>query len=248
MKIIADLHTHSLMSGHAFSTIKEMAIEAKKKKLKILAITDHGPNIPGCPKEIYFHCAHIMPEYIEDVRILAGTEVNIINKNGGLDLNDNILKNQEIVLAGFHPFTDYDTNNITENTEAIINVLKNPYVDVIAHIGNPVYPVIIEEVIDAAKKYNKLFEVNNRSFVGGARSGSHDNCKKVIKLAIQKKIPLIINSDAHQHLQVGCVAEAIKIVKECGGTDKHILNTDYDKLNEYLNSIHTDKRAKENVS
>lgn len=248
MKIIADLHTHSIMSGHAFSTIKEMALEAKNKDLKILAITDHGPNIPGTPQEIYFHCAHIMPEYIEGVRILAGTEANIIDKTGKLDLNNNILKNQDIVLAGFHPFTDYTTNNITDNTESIINVIQNPYVDIIAHIGNPVYPVIFEEVLAEAKKHNKIFEVNNRSFVGGARAGSHENCKKVIKMALKLKLPLVINSDAHQHLQVGCVAEAIKVVKECGATENDILNTDYNRLEEYLNSIHKNKRPKENVS
>lgn len=248
MKIIADLHTHSIMSGHSFSTIKEMAEEAKKKKIKILAITDHGPNIPGSPKELYFHCAHIVPEYIDEVRILAGTEVNIINKNGGLDLNDNILKNQEIVLAGFHPYTDYETNNLKDNTEAVINVIKNENVDIIAHIGNPQYPVIYEEVVSAAKKYNKIFEINNRSFIGGSRSGSHDNCKKVIKLALDKKMPLVINSDAHQHLQVGCVSEAIKIAYECGATENDILNTNYEKLNEFLNSIHKNRRKKENVS
>ena len=41
MKIIADTHTHTLMSTHAYSTIIENIAEAKKKGLKFIAITDH---------------------------------------------------------------------------------------------------------------------------------------------------------------------------------------------------------------
>ena len=38
--IIADLHTHSLASTHAYSTIREMVDSAAEKGLKAIAITD----------------------------------------------------------------------------------------------------------------------------------------------------------------------------------------------------------------
>ena len=47
MKIKADLHTHTLSSGHAYSTIDEMAKGAQKRGLNLIAITDHGPAMPG---------------------------------------------------------------------------------------------------------------------------------------------------------------------------------------------------------
>ena len=47
MKIIADTHAHTLASGHAYSTIKEMAAAAKAKGLKALALTEHAPEMPG---------------------------------------------------------------------------------------------------------------------------------------------------------------------------------------------------------
>ena len=39
-KIIADIHTHTIASGHAYGTIREMAQAAASKKLKILGLTE----------------------------------------------------------------------------------------------------------------------------------------------------------------------------------------------------------------
>ena len=47
MKIIADTHAHTLASGHAYSTIREMAAAARKRGLKALALTEHAPEMPG---------------------------------------------------------------------------------------------------------------------------------------------------------------------------------------------------------
>ena len=42
MEIIADLHTHTIASTHAYSTITEMVQAASAKNLYAIAITDHG--------------------------------------------------------------------------------------------------------------------------------------------------------------------------------------------------------------
>ena len=52
--IVADLHMHTLMSGHAFGTIREMAAEAAAKKLQLIGITEHGPGVPGTCDPIYY--------------------------------------------------------------------------------------------------------------------------------------------------------------------------------------------------
>ena len=46
MKIELDVHTHTIASGHAFSTLQEMAQAAADKGLKVLGITEHSPGIP----------------------------------------------------------------------------------------------------------------------------------------------------------------------------------------------------------
>lgn len=47
MKTQLDVHTHTVASGHAYSTIQEMATAAAHMGLKILGITEHGPSIPA---------------------------------------------------------------------------------------------------------------------------------------------------------------------------------------------------------
>ena len=43
MKIELDVHTHTVASGHAFSSLQEMAQAAAGKGLKLLGITEHSP-------------------------------------------------------------------------------------------------------------------------------------------------------------------------------------------------------------
>ena len=40
---VLDLHTHTLVSGHAYCSLREMAKAASKKGLEVLGITEHAP-------------------------------------------------------------------------------------------------------------------------------------------------------------------------------------------------------------
>ena len=97
MQLIADFHIHTVASGHAYSTIEEYAEAAKKKGLKIIAITDHGPAMPGGPHYYHFSNLVMIPQKINGVRILRGAEVNIINEQGQVDLEKNELNGKSIV-------------------------------------------------------------------------------------------------------------------------------------------------------
>ena len=61
MEFTLDLHTHTVASGHAYSTVQEMAKAAADKGLKLLGITEHAQGIPGTCDEIYFHNMRIIP-------------------------------------------------------------------------------------------------------------------------------------------------------------------------------------------
>ena len=54
MKYVADMHTHTLASGHAYNTINEMIRAASRKKLEIIGITEHAPAMPGSTNGIIF--------------------------------------------------------------------------------------------------------------------------------------------------------------------------------------------------
>ena len=44
---VLDLHTHTLVSGHAYCSLREMAKAAADKGLEVLGITEHAPAMPG---------------------------------------------------------------------------------------------------------------------------------------------------------------------------------------------------------
>ena len=235
MKLAADLHTHSIASGHAYSTINEMAQAAADIGLEMIAITDHGPNMPGGPHKYFFGNLRVVPSIISGVQVLKGVEANIISPLGELDLPETILKRLDIVFAGFHSGTGYDNNGVLENTKALIGALKNPYVDGIVHPGNPAFPVDIEQVVTAAKDFNKLIEINNASLTI-TRLGSLENCIVFAKLAAKYNVPVVINSDAHHTSLVGSFGSGIELVRSVGLASKLVLNTDVNKITEFLNT------------
>jgi len=53
-KVLVDAHTHTVASGHAYSSLQEMALAASGKGLQVLGITEHGPSIPGTCPLLYF--------------------------------------------------------------------------------------------------------------------------------------------------------------------------------------------------
>ena len=75
--LIADLHMHTLVSGHAYGTIREMAAEAAQNHLQLIGITEHGPGVPGACDPIYYLNLRIAPRQLHGVEILYGCEVNI---------------------------------------------------------------------------------------------------------------------------------------------------------------------------
>ena len=54
MKYVLDVHTHTIASGHAYNTIKEMAQSASEKGLELLGITEHAMKMPGTCHSFYF--------------------------------------------------------------------------------------------------------------------------------------------------------------------------------------------------
>ncbi|NLK00660.1 MAG: phosphatase [Clostridia bacterium] len=233
MRLIADLHVHTIASGHAYATINEYIQAAKAKGLEMIAITDHGPALPGGPDISYFGYLAILPEEQDGVQILTGVEANILDIHGKLDMTDRYLERLDIVLAGLHP-PCYRCDDEVQNTKAVINTMKNPLVDIIVHPGNPTFPINIEEVLAASREYNCLLEINNSSLSGGARRGSRVNCLEIAKVMAREKMPVVLGSDAHYIDRMGSFEAALDLLKEAGISEEMVLNTSVDKICNFL--------------
>ena len=99
--LIADLHTHSILSGHAFGTVREMAMEAAGRNMQILGVTEHGPGIPGTCDPIYFRNFIDAPRKLSGVEMLYGSETNVLN-SGEVDLDERHLSMLDYAIAGIH--------------------------------------------------------------------------------------------------------------------------------------------------
>ncbi len=232
MRLEADLHTHTIASGHGYSTVKEMVQSAHEKGLQMIAITDHGLNMPGAPHVYYFTNMITWPRVMEEVEVLRGVEANIISTTGKLDMPDDVLSNLDIVLAGFHHGTGYLSNSIEENTRAMIAAIMNPYVHVIVHPGNPEFPVDLEKVVLAARAFGKALEINNNSPL--VRPGSTPRCQLLAKLVKRHEVMVALNSDSHLCYTIGECMNSIQTVIDAGIDEKYILNLSTDRIKDFL--------------
>lgn len=238
MKLSVDLHTHTVASGHAYSSLLEMIQGAKENNIELLATTDHGPMMPGGPHLYHFGNMKVIPKEIQGVKILKGVEANITDYDGSLDMPSRYLKNLDIVLAGFHNFC-YPGSNVEENTNSLINAMKNPFVDIIVHPGNPDYPINIEKFVSAAIEYNVLIEINNSSF-SVSRRGSTKNCLEIAKTVKRLNGMVSFGSDAHIYLDVGNFKHSIKYATEAGLAKNQIINSSKEAVLEFLNRDRSD--------
>lgn len=234
LKFEVDTHCHTIASGHAYSTVVENATMAAKKDLKMIAITDHGPAMPGGPHKYHFGNLDVVPRNIDGVTILRGVEANIIDFDGNLDLDEYYLKRLDIVLAGLHTHC-YPGGDIKKNTRALIKAMENPYVDIIVHPGNPEFPIDIDNFVLAAKKNGVCIEINNSSLTV-SRKGSYENCVLIAKKAAEYKAKISVGSDAHICYDVGNFRSAKEIIEDARISQQNILNTSYEKVIDYLKS------------
>ena len=238
MRFEVDLHTHSISSGHAYSTIQEMAREASNKGIRAFAVTDHGPAMMGAPSLFHFGNLKAVPDEIMGVKIIKGVEANIINYSGITDMPDEYLKKLDFAIASFHDVC-IPPSSKEEHTSAAVNVLKNPFIDAIAHPGNPVFQVDIEAVVKAAKEHGKFIEINNHSFA--VRTGSEKNCREFAVKCREMGVGIVCGSDAHICFDIGKFDRVYKLLAEVGMREELILNTSVEKFEEYLKRRKTRK-------
>jgi len=233
MKIIADLHVHTVASGHAYSTVNEIARAARRKRLLAVALTDHGPALSGGPNLFHFAAMRFIPPVIHGVRILRGVEANIIGADGSLDLPEAYLSKLDFVLAGFHEGCGFDSRGRDGNTAAVLRAMAHPRVHAVAHSGNPEYPLHYEEVVRGAVATGTALEINNSSFTL-SRAGSRPNCEHLAGLIASYGALVILGSDAHIAQGVGEFGDALAALEKAGVAAEQVLNTSLERLLRFL--------------
>lgn len=233
-KYILDVHCHTIASGHAYSTVTECAKGASENGIKLIAITDHAPEMPGSCGFLHFWNLRSIPKTLYGVEILSGVELNIIDKSGKVDLSERTLKKLDVIIASLH-IPCIKPMSYEENTECLINTMKNPYIKILGHPGDPRYPFDIEKVVSAAYDTNTIIELNNASL--SPENGRYDKPDTLINLLNECKkqgVPIIMGSDSHFHTNIGNFSDAQKLLEKTDFPEELILNTSIEKFKLFL--------------
>ena len=234
MKTLLDVHTHTVASGHAFSTLQEMTLAAKEKGLEILGITEHAPGIPGTCHPIYFRNLHVVPRRLYGVQLLLGAELNILNTNGDIDLDEEYWRMLDLRIAGIHSVC-WEGGSREENTQGVLNAMHNPFVQIISHPGDGSADLDFDALMKASKETRTLLEINNHSMAPVRhKTMATPNNLELLRLAKKYDVPVIFGSDAHFSGMIADYGHIIPLVEEVGFPDELVLNYYPERFKAYL--------------
>lgn len=237
MRLIADTHAHTIASGHAYSTLREMAYAASQNGLEVLSLTEHAPEMPGSCQEIYFRNLSVIPREMYGVKLLLGSELNIMNPEGELDLSEAICKNLDLVIASIHSPCYGFGHSAKENTNAYVEVMKKPYVDIIGHPDDGRFPIDYEILVRTARETKTLLEINNSSLrPGGFRKNTRENVLQMLELCKQYEVSVTTGSDAHIGVDAGNFEYVKEVLEYCKFPEELVVSTEFNKLKEFLNN------------
>lgn len=234
MKDIIDIHTHSVASGHAYSSAREMINAAIEKKLELFGMSEHAPKMPGTCSEMYFHNFRVIDRTAYGIELVMGAELNILDYNGTVDLPEKVLDRIDFTIASMHDLC-ISSGSAEQNTRAIVEAIKNPYITIIGHPDDSYFPLNYHDVIVAAKEYHVLLELNSSSLKPNShRINAKENATDMLNLCRQYETSIIIGSDAHIDLDVGNHRYAHELLAELDFPEDLVVNTSVDKFKKYL--------------
>lgn len=242
MKMEIDTHMHTTASGHAYSSLREMAKEASEKGLKAIGITDHAPDMPGSCHLFHFQNFRVIPKQMYGVRILMGSEVNIRNGLGEVDLPEEMLRKLDLVVASIHPPCYEGDCTMEEITRCYERVMEGKMVDIIGHPDDGRFPVDYQRLARKAKETNTLLELNNSSLKpGGFRLNTRENAGKLLRACMKEQTRIVLGSDAHVDCDVGSFAYAKAVMEEVGFPMELVMNTCAEKMEAFFREKRMEK-------
>ena len=220
-----DLHAHTDWSDGR-NTLREMVEAAKAQGFEYIAITDHSVSSTvanGLDRErLLAQIAKVreLDAEISGIKVYAGSEVDI-RRYGELDFPDEILAQLDVVVASVHSLF---TLTEAEMTQRIIRAIENPFVNIIGHptgrlLGRrPMYPVNLEEIIEAAAENSTVLEINGSPH-------RLDLDPKFVRMAKSAGVLLSVNTDAHAIQKFAHRQSGLNVARRGWLTKAEVINT-----------------------
>jgi len=220
-----DLHCHTVASDGR-NSILEMAQAALERGYEYLAITDHsashgfGNHVE--PDELRRQIERVAEadERVEGIRVLAGSEVNVL-PDGRLDYEDDLLAELDWIVASLHTSFRMDED---EMTARMITAIEHPLVDAIGHptgrlIGRrEPYALDVDRVVEAAARTGTFLEIN-------ANPNRRDLPDLLARGAAEAGVTLVVDSDAHGVDTLHKISYGIATARRAWLTPEQVANT-----------------------
>jgi len=223
--IQGDVHMHTVETDGK-CTIEEMALAARDRGYKYMAITDHSKNLAFAngldDKRAEAHIKRIreVGKTVEGITVFAGIEVDIL-ADGELDLSDSVLEQMDIVIASIHSHFNQDTQQVTDR---LLRVIENPHTSVIGHptgrmlLRREGYNFDCDKVFAAAAKAGVAMEHN-------AYPDRLDLRDVHLRMAKARGVKFVINTDAHHTSHMEKIRYGILQMRRAWLTRADVLNT-----------------------
>lgn len=222
-----DVHTHTVFSRHAYSTIGECVAAARAAGLELLGSTDHYSSMisPSLHIRDYQHFINfeVWPRVWDGVRVLHGVEADIVDLQGHLfgwdhmlregitgrrflmphTLKDHVWHGIDYAIASIHDQTFAADATLAQATDMYVRVLEDPKVLIVGHPGRAGVPFELDPVLLAAKDLGKLIEINEHSFAEHYGASTHLTCRRIAERCAELGVMISVGTDAHIACDVG---------------------------------------------
>jgi DNA polymerase (family 10) len=212
-----DLHAHTTWSADGKATAEEMALTARARGYRYLAITDHSHYLREGRMEAQDAELDALNEKLAPFRLLKGVEANI-KADGTIDVPDDVLATREWVIASLH--TSFDRSP----TERVLGAMEHPHVHCIGHLlGRKIgrragSPIDVERVVEKAVETGTFLEIDSQP-------DRLDMPDFVAKLAGEAGVLIAVTSDAHRLSALAYVEIGIGQARRAWLTKQQVLNT-----------------------
>lgn len=244
-QILGDVHTHTLYSRHAYSTLGENVAAAQAAGLEILGTTEHFSCMLFPKQHLrnfqYFINTRVWPREWGGVTLLRGAEADIVGLDGSLfgqdipvseditgkplmrttTLFNRVTSGLDYLIASVHNGLFAQEASVAQITNMYVGALEQKKVFILGHTGRAGLPYDLDTVLSCAKEKHKLIEINEHSLEG---CDSYHVCRSIAERCAELGVGIAVSTDAHIALNIGKYPTVCAMLEEIHFPQELIVN------------------------